>query len=287
MRRHLLTKKNKNDMKKSALLSLLLACTLSLSAQSKQDLQNTINNLNQQVGQLKAMLEAKSEQLDQANQTIADLRQKLASGAVAAQKPATYRDSIADLIEKYTNCASWEEALKYVMEPERVRPIMQKYYANQSFSPTIWTAEQILKEVFKRFSGKSHTIYKCLNFYAVQTPDGYRLDWEATVEYNPVTHTELADKIGQSAEIRGCFHFASYYDNDYFRGFTASGMYNTEGNSAFFLTEKGSAIDKRLFSMLKNGADIDMILKMKSLRDSDGYQYFLITDIISNSFSKY
>ena len=268
-------------MKKILINTLFIVFVLSANAQSKQDLQNTINNLNQQVGQLKAMLDAKSEQLDQANQTIADLRQKLASGAAAAQKPATYRDSIADLIEKYTNCASWQETLKYVMEPERVRPIMQKYYADQGFSPTIWTAEEILKEGFKRFSGKSHTIYKCRNFYAVQTPDGYRLDWEASVEYNPVTHTELADKIGQSAEIRGCFNFVSYYDNDYFRGFTA------DVDDTFFLTEKGSAIDKRLFAMLKNGADIDMILKMKSLRDSEGYQYFLITDIVSTSFSKY
>ena len=87
-------------MKKFLITALLLVVTLSANAQSKKDLQNTINNLNQQVGQLKAMLEAKSEQLDQANQTIADLRQKLASEAAAAQKPATYRDSIADLIEK-------------------------------------------------------------------------------------------------------------------------------------------------------------------------------------------
>ena len=279
-------------MKKFLINALLLVVTLSANAQSKKDLQNTINNLNQQVGQLKAMLDAKSEQLDQANQTIADLRQKLASGAAAAQKPATYRDSIADLIEKYTNCTSWQEALRYVMEPERVRPIMQKYYADQGFSPTIWTAEEILKnEAFRRFNGKNNTIYKCVNFYAVQTPDGYRLDWEASVEYNPVTHTELADKIGQSAEIRGWFHYASYYNNDYFRGFTAGGMYggmyDTDGNSTFFLTEKGSAIDKRLFAMLKNGDDIDMILKIKSLRDSEGYQYFLVTDIISTSFSKY
>ena len=275
-------------MKKFLINALLLVLTLSANAQSKQDLQNTINNLNQQVGQLKAMLDAKSEQLDQANQTIADLRQKLACGAAAAQKPATYRDSIADLIEKYTSCTSWQEALRYVMEPERVRPIMQKYYADQGFSPTIWTAEEILKnEAFRRFNGKNHTIYKCVNFYAVQTPDGYRLDWEATAQYNPVTHTELADKIGQSAEIRGCFEYASVYKNDYFRGFTAGGMYDTDGNSTFFLTEKGSAIDKRLFAMLKNGADIDMILKIKSLRDSEGYQYFLVTDIISTSFSKY
>lgn len=274
-------------MKKFLINALLLVFVLSANAQSKSELQTTINNLNQQIGQLKAMLDAKSEQLNQANQTIADLRQKLASGAAAAQKPATYRDSIADLIEKYTSCTSWQEALRYVMEPERVRPIMQKYYADQGFSPTIWTAEEILKEGFKRFSGKSHTIYKCRNFYAVQTPDGYRLDWEASVEYNPVTHTELADKIGQSAEIRGYFHYASYYDNDYFRGFAAGGMYNTDGNNTFFLTEKGSAIDKRLFAMLKNGADIDMILKIKSLRDSEGYQYFLVTDIISTSFSKY
>ena len=274
-------------MKKFLINALLLVLTLSANAQSKQDLQNTINNLNQQVGQLKAMLDAKSEQLDQANQTIADLRQKLASGVAAAQQPATYRDSIADLIEKYTNCTSWQEALRYVMEPERVRPIMQKYYADTGFSPTIRTAEEIKNKAFRRFNGKNYVLYYCNGYYAVQTPDGYRLDWEATAQYNPVTHTELADKIGQSAEIRGCFEYASVYDNDYFRGFRADGMKITDGKITYFRTEKGSAIDKRLFAMLQNGASIDMILKIKSDTESEGYQYFLITDIISTSFSKY
>ena len=274
-------------MKKFLITALLLVVTLSANAQSKKDLQNTINNLNQQVGQLKAMLEAKSEQLDQANQTIADLRQELASGAAAAQQPATYRDSIADLIEKYTNCTSWQEALRYVMEPERVRPIMQKYYADTGFSPTIRTAEEIKNKDFRRFNGKNYVIYYCDGFYAVQTPDGYRLDWEATAQYNPVTHTELADKIGQSAEIRGCFEYASVYKNDYFRGFKADGMKITDGKITYFRTEKGSAIDKRLFAMLQNGASIDMILKIKSDTESKYEQYFLITDIISTSFSKY
>ena len=274
-------------MKKFLITALLLVVTLSANAQSKKDLQNTINNLNQQVGQLKAMLEAKSEQLDQANQTIADLRQELASGAAAAQQPATYRDSIADLIEKYTSCTSWQEALRYVMEPERVRPIMQKYYADKGFSPTIRTAEEIKNKDFRRFNGKNYVIYYCNGYYAVQTPDGYRLDWEATAQYNPVTHTELADKIGQSAEIRGCFEYASVYKNDYFRGFKADGMKITDGKITYFRTEKGSAIDKRLFAMLQNGASIDMILKIKSDTESEGYQYFLITDIISTSFSKY
>ena len=274
-------------MKKFLITALLLVVTLSANAQSKKDLQNTINNLNQQVGQLKAMLDAKSEQLDQANQTIADLRQKLASGAAAAQQPATYRDSIADLIEKYTNCTSWQEALRYVMEPERVRPIMQKYYADTGFSPTIRTAEEIKNKAFRRINGKNYVIYYCNGYYAVQTPDGYRLDWEATAQYNPVTHTELADKIGQSAEIRGCFEYASVYKNDYFRGFKADGMKITDGKITYFRTEKGSAIDKRLFAMLQNGASIDMILKIKSDTESKYEQYFLITDIISTSFSKY
>lgn len=278
-------------MKKFLINALLLVVTLSANAQSKKDLQNTINNLNQQVGQLKAMLDAKSEQLDQANQTIADLRQKLASEAAAAQKPATYRDSIADLIEKYTNCTSLQEALRYVMEPERVRPIMQKYYG-EGFSPTMRSAEEIKNKAFRRFNGKNYVLYECYGYYAVQTPDGYRLDWEATNEYNPVTLTELADKIGQSAEIRGSFIYDSDEDNDYYRAFRAYGigMVVINGKSTYFLTEKGSAIDKRLFAMFNNGAHYkDMILKIKSLPDTDSEykKYFLITDIISTSFSKY
>lgn len=262
-------------MKKFLINALLLVVTLSANAQSKQDLQNTINNLNQQVGQLKAMLDAKSEQLDQANQTIADLRQKLASGAAAAQKPATYRDSIADLIEKYTNCASWQETLKYVMEPERVRPIMQKYYAGNGFSPTIWTAKEILKEAFRRFNGKNHTIYRCVNFYAVQTPEGYRIDWEATVEYNPVSLDDLNGKVGQTAEIRTCFNsIEADNSNDTWRCYYCRDYY--------LFTKTGTALDQQLYKM----QDSDKILKVKYMSDNQG-SYFLVTDIVSTSFSKY
>ena len=62
----------------------------------------------------------------------------------------------------------------------------------------------------------------------------------------------------------------------------------TDGKITYFRTEKGSAIDKRLFAMLNNGGS-DMILKIKSLPDTDSEyeKYFLITDIISTSCSKY
>ena len=64
-------------------------------------------------------------------------------------------------------------------------------------------------------------------------------------------------------------------------------MRHTYGKFTYFLTEKGSAIDKRLFAMLQDGASIDMILKIKSDTETENDLYFLITDIISTSFSKY
>lgn len=262
-------------MKKYLINALLLVFVLSANAQSKQELQTTINNLNQQIGQLKAMLDTKSTQLDQANQTIADLRQKLASGTAVTKKNATFRDSIADLVEKYTNCTSWQEALRYVMEPERVRPIMQKYYADNGFSPTIWTAKEILKEAFRRFNGKNHTIYKCVNFYAVQTPEGYRIDWEATVEYNPVSLDDLNGKVGQTAEIRTCFNsIAADNSNDTWRCYYCRDYY--------LFTKTGTALDQQFYKM----QDSDKILKVKFMSDNQE-SYFLVTDIISTSFSKY
>lgn len=46
----------------------------------------------------------------------------------------TAKDSVVDVILKYRACDEWENLLKYVMEPNRVRPLMQSYYAKNGVS---------------------------------------------------------------------------------------------------------------------------------------------------------
>lgn len=267
-------------MKKYFINALLLVFVLSANAQSKQELQTTINNLNQQIGQLKAMLDAKSAQLDQANQTITELRAQLANQKPAARKSVTYRDSIADVMEKYTNCETWEQAAEYVMEPERVKPIMRKYYQINQFGGNVWTAEEVLKENLVRKTGKKYPVYMCRRYYIVKTSEGYKIDWEASERYNQVSAPELIAKPGQVAVVRQDFiNLDKSYDNDWFYKVGYVG-------DSYILVRKDSAVGKKLFALTKDDKAYDMTLKMQSKLDGD-YVYLEVLDIVSTTFSNY
>ena len=279
-------------MKKPAILCLLLACTLSVSAQSKKEMQDTINQLNQQVGELKAAVAMKTEQLEQANATIAELLQQLAKQQTlqqsAAKAPANYRDSIAVVLEKYINSDTWEERARYVMEPERVKPLMRKFYQTNSFVGATVTTEEIVKGRFRKCSGNNHTIYiwdtpglnGWADKYIVKTPDGYKIDWEANIHYNAVTAQDLIAKPGKSAVVRQLnLYLDKTYINDWFYKFGYEG-------ETMILAKKDSAAGKKLYSLLKNDAMENMTVKMQSQLDGD-YVYLEILDLVSTTLSTY
>ncbi len=277
-------------MKKTLSLFLLFAYTLSLSAQSKKELQDNINLLNQQAGELKATIALKNEQLEQANKTIAELQQQLSAQQSVAKKPNNYRDSIAIVLEKFINSESWEEASEYVMEPERVKPIMHSYYQTNSFKINNITIDEILKGRFDKRSGKTHLIYiwdmprssSSSGWgprYIVKTADGYKVDWEATVKYNPVTAADLIEKPGTTAVIRRPNVHLYTYDNDWYYNF------GSQGNS-YILAQKKSTVGKYLYDLLKEGSWSDMILKMKSIEEDDNI-YLEIQEVVSPTLSTY
>ena len=75
---------------------LMLLAVVTVSAQSKKEMQETINELNQNIGELKARTSMLEQQLQEAKQTIATLNQQDA-GFINFQDP----QFVKYLIETY------------------------------------------------------------------------------------------------------------------------------------------------------------------------------------------
>lgn len=265
----------------SVLLMLLAVATV--SAQSKKEMQETINELNQNIGELKARTSMLEQQLNEAKQIIATLKQEneklkgqLASAAAA--KPAmTYRDSIAEVLGKYFAAETWEGRLDYVMEPDRVRPLMAKYYKMNPYESS--TPSDIKSWKMRRCQGKKYLIYVVRgDLYVVKTPQGYKVDWEANYEYNPTPVLEMKKIDGQEYVFRGYIgDMQKYYSNDHFM------CYSIDAEIEAY-TRKNTPVAKKLLELLPVDGYSRMIVKLKYDKALDS---FLITEVLSTTTSLY
>ena len=262
---------------------LMLLAVVTVSAQSKKEMQETINELNRNIGELKARTSMLEQQLQEAKQTIATLKQEneklkgqLASAAAA--KPAmTYRDSIAEVLGKYFAAETWEERLDYVMEPDRVRPLMAKYYKMNPYESS--TPSDIKSWKMRRYQGNKYLIYIVRgDLYVVKTPQGYKVDWEANYEYNPTPVLEMKKIDGQEYIIRGYIgDHQKYYSNNNFLEYSVSADLDA-------YVRKNSPVAKKLLELLPVDGYSRMIVKLKYDKALDS---FLITEVLSTTTSLY
>lgn len=265
-------------MKKTTILCAILLMVMQCAfAQNKKDLQATIDQLNTKIAEQAKTIESLQLQLTTANNTIAVLQQtmeKKQSGALM-----TAKDSVADIILKFRACEEWEECLQYVMEPERVKPLMQSYYAKKGYS----SKELEMKTIKNGLVKLKDNLYvtKGLGisgYYVVKAGNEYKIDWEATWEYNPIEMLELENMPGKIIEWRGSISISSSYENDWFHRYY--------GNTYLF-TKKGTKVDKDMFEIMKDNSYHDVIVKVKRTTDGAGDPMNEIVEVVSKSLSKY
>jgi len=190
----------------------------------------------------------------------------------------TAKDSVVDVILKYRACDEWENLLKYVMEPNRVRPLMQSYYAKNGVSSkeldfnTVKNALVKLKE--NLFVTKGSGVH---GFYVVKTNEGYKVDWEATVEYNPVELLELENMSGKTIEWRGSIMMFSSNNEWYHNYYGTTNLY----------AKKGTKADNDMFEIMKDKNTHHIIVKVKRTTDGAGNPMNEIVEVVSKNSSKY
>lgn len=297
---------------KKIILSLLVCCVaLSVSAQGKKEMLESITKiqtsvsetqaninalqsnqatvsaqlltLTQALGALQAENAALKERLTKLESTVANL--SVAPGekpAGLAAIPATLQtasDSIQALYITFNACKTPEEASKYIANPERVKPLMLKYYDevknweedefewDNDFEPTLVRKNLWYVDGFYRT-------------YIVKTPSGYKVDWEASEMYNPYTEGQLMNMPNKVVEFRGKVEQTSDYSNDYWVEY----LLNDGQNILAVYGRKGSAATKQLSDYVKQKTK-HAIIKIKWVPGDNGS--FELVEFVREGCSKF
>lgn len=100
--------------------------------------------------------------------------------------PQNEEDSIISVIQQYYTAKRLEDRLPFVYNPEKVKPLMQKYYTDGINRKTIDKTELSIPGQNYKVGDK----FFVTGFGIVamrKTKEGFKIDWEATEGYNATT----------------------------------------------------------------------------------------------------
>lgn len=321
-------------MRKTILFVVLFMIGMTTFAQSKKELQDKIAELEKQNRELydhsKDVVEKMSElssrmfKLQDANQALTEennqLKEQLAKLQAAGPKEEAgtfISDSIAAMLLKFYSATTVEERAKYVMDPQRVLPKMQNYYKAgiKSLNKFYWVAGDKSnyheKEEGAQHVGTSLYLLKVelvkdndVCHVVIRTPQGFKLDWEATVQYG-----ETKDYMLTQANVGKTFTFHCQIDgsiqgwndsyssvrlgNDLNRLINRYSKTNTNyalEDLSFACFPNNSAVYKKVSHIIENcvsdksyGPYFDVIVKAKVLKLDTGECCFELMDIVSET----
>lgn len=167
------------------------------------------------------------------------------------------------VVENYLKAKDWQERLKYVLEPDRVKPVMEKRYSTNYTPP-----DKIKVNPVKPIKDQWFEVEAILNgdrisYYLQKTENGYKIDWESSVGYNaPMTVAAFkAQRPKEPMKFRVIGNLSNSYPyipweirREAEKNLWSVGLRDGDGNSiAYGYIEKESDDGKRLYELLKDG----------------------------------
>jgi len=187
---------------------------------------------------------------------------------VFSQVTEDIKQQIINVMINYAESSTVEQRLMYVRNPEKCKEIFATYYSDgiNGYTPkkfgncTFNNGWYTLEEYVEARRG-NQPIDIIVNRFFVNIGNTYKLDWESSNGYNPISWKEFnALKNGQVAKMR-CV--AILYESKY-NGYYGIRIRDYIGNSQFTAyLDKNSEYGKELFNLLKDGNPYAVILEMK------------------------
>jgi len=213
------------------------------------------------------------------------------------------------VLKKYLKSNSWEERLKYVRKPEVVKPLMQTYYEKtdlvggkeflrlefeKNFKvEEMKTGEWVnIRVVFREGKNGFGATIQDSNWYALQlTKSGYKIDWEASVVYNPMTFKAMeAQKPSEPQKFRVLAELANYYNWEFSGG--EKYFYSiklAEPNTSEHLTgylKRDSPDGQRIYELLKDGQEHPIIVKIRYPISTRSVRIVIIDEFLQEYFNE-
>lgn len=181
------------------------------------------------------------------------------------------------VVESYLKAKDWQERLKYVLEPERVKPFMEKRYSK--YEPLEKIKVNIAKQIKDQWVEVDTVIWgknalggevsNTHHYYLQKTNDGYKIDWEASVGLNSMTAAAFkAQRPKEPMKFRVIGTLSDNYSP--FGGNYVAETYwsvalkdGDENFIAYGYIPKDSEDGKKLYELLKDGETHRLILTVR------------------------
>lgn len=309
-------------MKTIALIIFSLLIVNSTFAQSKKDmaqnilqLEEKIKNIESEITNIKTNLTNTTTTLGLVSKSNLDLEklvkeQSLLIGELIRQNdsllilfkvkkdadfvttPKNEKDSIIFLIQSYYTCKKWEDRLAYVLKPEAVKSSMKEHYTDNYKSIIITKDEISIQGSAYKTNESFKVLVRDYIFYCKKTIGGFKIDWEATLGYNPVSLRVFKANLSTNpTEFRVKAILGTYYNYNYRSAENTHwnvNVYDNDGNniSGGYIS-KYSGEGKKIYRILKDGKVHNMILEIKidASKDKSG-ETAIITKVIKEGWSK-
>jgi hypothetical protein len=175
-----------------------------------------------------------------------------------------------DLVTKYFAAEDWSDRLPFVLNPDKVKPLMKARYRNVAgMTIDITSVEEIEgKKGFFVHGLLGNDKSKLIPFTHVvrETKDGFRIDWPASVGYNKTSLLSLSARHpDKSVKLRVECERENYYLFDYSDSKKTHYSIKVIEQHNWFrgYVLKSSELGEKLFKILKDGQRHKLILEIE------------------------
>lgn len=203
--------------------------------------------------------------------------------------------SAIETVRAYCTASSFRGRTPFVLNQEKVKPFMDDYYKGEPFvqqevdiltdtEPVPAPNGYVIIEVncTRKILDADVTVKR--DYYLKKTQDGYRVDWEASVGYNPVSAAEfIIKKPTTPVQFRVLAQISdSYQDNrNPKQNYWCIELKIDDDKNEWVYVEKDAAMGLELYKTLQDGKSHKMILELKSNPDAKNGQHFLLSKVIN------
>lgn len=199
-----------------------------------------------------------------------------------------------DVVRQYLNAASIEERLECVMDPERVKPLMEKHYKHTDLSGGVgylWVAKP-RKHGHRVRVAALRSLQHAYTYTLLLFGGKYKIDWEASVVYNPMSFQEMIAKTPTFAQkFRVYARLGNYYNYEF--GGAQRTHYCIELRESrtdeclWGYITKNSEDGRRLYEALEEGGWQPITIGMGYLPGGKSNEHVVITNFIQKYFNVY
>lgn len=223
------------------------------------ELQEDNNGLHETVSKQQKTIEKLTAKLHAMDAQLTVLVQGAADEFV--QDPRTEEDSIVWLVQSFYGAKKWSDQMQYVLNGERVEPLMRQYYSSGYSQEKVKRSMITVQEEHVELGQVIVVDADVYSVYVKRTEEGLKIDWQATTGTDEYSFEAFkAEKSTVARQFRVTARLGNEYANDY--GLTNAKFYNIKiGESAF--VAKNSDAGKRLYEIVKDGYAHDVIVQVR------------------------